>query len=126
MLIVGLFGCLALAIAGAGLYGVVAYLVTQRTREFGVRLALGAPPARVMTSVIGRGVVHTAAGVAIGIAVAWQFASVVEAFLFEVRPHDPVVYGAATALLAVCSVAAAFLPARRASRVNPVVALRVD
>jgi hypothetical protein len=112
MLIVGLFGGLALAIASAGLYGVMAYLVTQRTREIGVRLALGAPPARVMTAVIGRGVVHTAAGVA----VAWQLASSVEAFLFEVRPHDPVVYGAA----------AAFVPVRRAARVNPVIAMRVE
>lgn len=126
MLIVGLFGGLALAIASAGLYGVMAYLVTQRTREIGVRLALGAPPARVMTAVIGRGVVHTAAGLAIGIAVAWQLASLVEAFLFEVRPHDPVVYGAAAALLAACGVIAAFVPARRAARVDPVIALRVE
>ena len=126
MLIVGLFGGLALAIACAGLYGVMAYLVSQRTKEIGVRLALGAPPARVMTAVIGRGAVHTAAGLAIGIAVAWQLASLVEAFLFEVRPHDPVVYGAAVALLAACSVIAAFVPARRAARVDPVVALRVE
>jgi predicted permease len=126
MLIVGLFGGLALAIASAGLYGVMAYLVSQRTKEIGVRLALGAPPARVMTAVIGRGVVHTAAGVAIGIAVAWQLASLIEAFLFEVRPHDPVVYGAAAALLAACGVIAAFIPARRAARVDPVIALRVE
>jgi predicted permease len=126
MLVVGLFGCLALAIASAGLYGVMAYLVTQRTREIGLRLALGAAPARVMTAVIGRGVAHTAAGVAIGIMVAWQLASLVEAFLFEVRPHDPVIYGAAAAVLAVCSVIAAFLPARRAARVNPVIALSVE
>ena len=126
MLIVGLFGGLALAIASAGIYGVMAYLVTQRTREIGVRLALGAAPARVMTAVVGRGVVHTAAGVAIGIAVAWQFASLVEAFLFEVHPHDPVVYGAAAALLAACGFVAAFVPARRAARVNPVIALRAE
>ena len=126
MLIVGLFGGLALAIASAGLYGVMAYLVTQRTREIGVRLALGAPPARVMTAVIGRGLVHTAAGLAIGIVVAWQLTSLVETFLFEVRPHDPVVYGAAATLLAVCGVVAALVPARRAARVDPVVALRVE
>jgi predicted permease len=126
MLIVGLFGGLALAIACAGLYGVMVYLVTQRTREIGIRLALGAPPAQVMTAVIGRGVVHTAAGVALGVAGAWLLASSVEAFLFEVRPHDPVVYGAAAALLAACGVSAAFVPARRAARVDPVVALRVE
>jgi len=126
MIIVGLFGGLALAIASAGLYGVMAYLVTQRTREIGVRLALGALPARVMTSVIGRGVVHTAAGVAIGVAVAWQLASSVGGFLFEVRPHDPLVYAAAIVLLASCGIAAAFIPARRAARVDPVIALRME
>jgi predicted permease len=126
MLIVGLFGGLALAIGSAGLYGVMAYLVNQRTKEIGVRLALGAAPARVMASVIGRGVVHTAAGLAIGIAVAWPLASVIEAFLFEVRPHDPFVYGAAAALLGACGIVAAAVPARRAARVDPVVALRVE
>ena len=126
MLIVGLFGALALAIASAGLYGVMAYLVGQRTREIGVRLALGAPPAQVMRAVIGRGAVHTAAGVGIGIAAAWPLASLVESFLFEVGPHDPVVYGAAAALLGACGVVAAFVPARRAARVDPVIALRVE
>jgi putative ABC transport system permease protein len=126
MLIVGLFGGLALAIASAGVYGVMAYLVAQRTREIGVRLALGAPPARIMTAVVGRGVVHTAAGVAIGVAVAWQLTPLVQAFLFEVRPHDPVVYGAAAALLSGCGVMAAFVPARRAARVDPVIALRAE
>jgi predicted permease len=126
MLIVVLFGGLALAIASAGLYGVMSYLVTQRTREIGVRLALGAPPARLMMAVIGRGVVHTAAGVAIGLAVSWQLASLVEGFLFEVRPHDAAVYGGAAALLAACGIVAAFVPARRAARVNPIIALRVE
>jgi predicted permease len=126
MLIVSLFGGLALAIASAGLYGVMAYVVTQRTREIGVRLALGAPPGRVMTTVISRGVVHTAAGVAIGVAVAWQLASLVEGFLFEVQPHDPVVYAAAAVLLAACGVIAVFVPARRAARVDPVIALRAE
>jgi putative ABC transport system permease protein len=126
MLIVGLFGGLALAIASAGLYGVMAYLVSQRTKEIGVRLALGAAPGRVMTSVIGRGVVHTAAGLGIGIAAAWPLASLVEAFLFEVRPHDPMVYGAAAALLAASGIIAAYVPARRAARVDPVIALRVE
>ena len=126
MLVVGLFGGLALAIASAGLYGVMAYLVSQRTREIGVRLALGAAPGRVMTAVIGRGVMHTAAGVAIGIVAAWQFASLIEKFLFQVRPHDPVVYAAVAALLGACGVIAAFVPARRAAHVDPVIALRVE
>lgn len=126
MLIVCLFGGLALAIASAGLYGVMAYLVTRRTREIGVRLALGAAPAQVMTAVIGRGIAHTALGVSIGLAGAWILAASVQVFLFEVRPHDPIVYGASAALLAACGVIAAFVPARRASRVNPVIALRAE
>jgi predicted permease len=126
MLIVGLFGGLALAIASAGLYGVMAYVVAQRTREIGVRLALGAPPTQVMMGVIGRAVAHTAAGLAIGVWAAWPLASLVETFLFEVRPHDPVVYAAAGVLLAVCGIIAAFVPARRASCVNPVIALRTE
>ncbi|MBA3641287.1 MAG: ABC transporter permease, partial [Acidobacteria bacterium] len=126
MLIVGLFAAVALTIASAGLYGVMAYAVTQRTREIGVRLALGAPPGRLMRAVIGRGVAHTAAGVATGIAVAWPLAVSVEAFLFQVRPHDPVIYGAAAALLGICGIAAAIVPARRAARVHPVIAMRVE
>jgi predicted permease len=126
MLIVGLFGALALAIASAGLYGVMAYLVTHRTREIGVRLALGASPAQVMSAVIGRGAVHTAAGVAIGVTLAWQLGSFVQPFLFEVRSFDVVVYGASAALLAACGLTAAFVPGRRAARVNPVIALRAE
>jgi ABC-type antimicrobial peptide transport system permease subunit len=79
-----------------------------------------------MRAVIGRGVAHTAAGVATGIAVAWPLAVSVEAFLFQVRPHDPVIYGAAAALLGICGIAAAIVPARRAARVNPVIAMRVE
>lgn len=126
MIIVGLFGGLALAIAGAGLYGVMAYVVTQRTREIGVRLALGALPARVMSSVVGRALVLTVAGVAVGVSAAWPLAASLERFLFEVRPHDPLVYATAAALLAACGVAAAFVPARRAARVDPVIALRAE
>jgi ABC-type antimicrobial peptide transport system permease subunit len=100
--------------------------VTQRTREIGVRLALGAAPARLMRQVIGRGIAHTAAGVVIGTAAAWQLATVVQSFLFEVRPTDPVVYGASALLLAVCGATATFIPARRAARVDPVIALRAD
>ena len=126
MLVVGLFGALALAIASAGLYGVMAYVVTQRTREIGVRLALGAPPARVMREIIGRGIAHTAAGVAIGVALAWPLAPLVQTFLFQVGPREPLVYAGTVAVLTVCGVAAAFVPARRAAHVDPVSALRAE
>jgi predicted permease len=126
MLIVGLFGALALAIASAGLYGVMAYLVTQRTREIGVRLALGALPARVMAAVIGRAILHTGAGVAIGMAVTLLLASSVDRFLFGVGARDPLVYGAVAVLLAACGAGAAVAPARGAARIDPVVALRAE
>lgn len=126
MLIATLFGGLALAIGTVGLYGVMAYLVTQRTREIGVRLALGARPARVMREVVRRGAAHTAAGVAIGLFAAWQLTTWVQSLLFEVNAHDPVVYGVTAAILAACGIAAAFVPARRAARVDPVIALRAE
>jgi putative ABC transport system permease protein len=126
MLIVALFAGVALTIASVGLYGVMAYAVTQRTREIGVRLALGASSGRLVRAVLGRGASLTAAGVATGIAVAWPLAASVEAFLFGVRPHDPAIYGAAAVLLAGCGVAAACIPARRAARVDPVIAMRAE
>jgi predicted permease len=126
LLVVGLFGVLALAIASAGLYGVMASLVTQRTREIGVRLALGASPARVMMTMIGRGVAHTAAGTTVGLAATWLLAPFVQAFLFDVGPRDAFVYTAATAVLTACGVLAAFVPARRAARVDPAIALRAE
>ena len=126
MLIVGLFGALAIAIASAGLYGVMAYLVTQRTREIGVRLALGAAPAQVIARVMSRGMWHIATGVAIGVAAAWPLAKSVKVFLFEVQPHEPVVYGAAIALLVVCGTVAALVPARRAARISPLIAMRAE
>jgi predicted permease len=126
MVVMILFGVVALAIAGAGLYGVMSYLVTQRTREFGVRLALGAAPSRMMQNVVARAGIHTAIGVAIGVGAAALLASSIEQFLFHVRPHDPFVYVGAVALLAACGLVAAIVPARRAARVDPVIALRVE
>jgi ABC-type antimicrobial peptide transport system permease subunit len=104
----------------------MASLVTQRTREIGVRLALGASPARVMMTMIGRGVAHTAAGTTVGLAATWLLAPFVQAFLFDVGPRDAFVYTAATAVLTACGILAAFIPARRAARVDPAIALRAE
>ncbi|HUF47116.1 MAG TPA: ABC transporter permease [Vicinamibacterales bacterium] len=126
MLIVSLFGVLALAIAAVGIYGVIGYTVAQRTQEIGVRMALGAVPASVLTMVLGRATLFVAIGLGLGLVGAWQLARFVEAFLFEVTPHDPAVYAAAGGVLLLAGLLAAYLPARRASRVDPVIALRGD
>jgi putative ABC transport system permease protein len=124
MLLVGLFGVLAVAIAAAGIYGVMAYIVAQRTPEIGVRMALGAQPRRVLLGVLGRASVFLALGLAVGLAGAWVVAGSVEAFLFQIQPHEPSVYVATSGALLVIGLVAALVPARRAARVDPLIALR--
>jgi predicted permease len=126
MLLVGLFGVLALAIAAAGLYGVVSYLVTQRTQEIGVRIALGAAPARVVRMVLGRALTLVTVGVAFGLMLAWAEGGVLRSFLFQVSPHDARVYAGVAAVLLIVGLGAAYVPARRAAKVDPLVALRHD
>jgi predicted permease len=124
MLIVSLFGGLALAIAAVGIYGVIGYTVAQRTQEIGVRMALGAVPTSVLMMVLGRAALFVAIGLGLGLVGAWQLARFIEAFLFEVTPHDPAVYAAAGGVLLLSGLVAAYLPARRAARVDPIIALR--
>jgi predicted permease len=126
MLLVGLFGVLAVVIATVGIYGVMAYIVAQRTQEIGVRMALGARPQRVLWMVLGRATTFMAAGLALGLAGAWLLAGTVEAFLFAVQPHDPVVFASVGALLATAGILASLIPALRAARVDPIIALRAD
>ena len=126
MIVLGLFGLLAITIAGAGIYGVMAYLVEQRTQEIGVRMALGAEPSRVLRMVLTRAAAYMTVGLAIGLAGGWMLSRFVQAFLFKSDAHDPIVYVAAAAVLVSAGLLAAFLPARRAARVDPVVALRVQ
>ena len=122
-LLLGVFAGVALLLAGVGIYGVTAYGVAQRTHEIGIRLALGASGERVLREVVGRGARLTMAGAAIGVAVAVALARFASAVLFGVRPTDPAALAAAVATLAAVSLAACYIPARRASRVDPVVAL---
>ena len=120
------FGALALLLAAIGIYGVMAYVVAQRTTEIGVRMALGATPREVFRLIIGDGLRITAIGVALGIAGSLLMARYMTTLLFGVTPGDPVTLGATSAVLLTVAAAACFLPARRATRVDPMVALRAD
>jgi predicted permease len=126
MLLLGLFGLLGIVIACAGIYGVMAYVVTQRTQEIGIRMALGAVPAAILRSVLGRAAIYLAGGLAIGLMGAWLLGGLVSGFLFQIPPHDLRVFAGVSALLVAAGLAAAWLPARRAARVDPLVALRLE
>jgi len=121
--IVGLAG-LAAVLALLGMYGVLAFSVAQRTREIGVRMALGAQAGEVVRAVIGSGMKLALVGAAMGLAVAWSGAGLLSAFLFDVAPRHVATYAGAVAGVLVMSCVAAYLPARRAAGVNPVSALK--
>ena len=126
MTVVGVFALLALGLAGIGVYGVLANVVSQQTHEIGVRMALGARPATVMWSVVRRALVLMAIGVAIGAAGALALTRVMAGLLYEVRPTDAATFGGSAVLLAALAVAASLVPARRATRVDPLIALRAE
>jgi predicted permease len=120
----GGFGVLALVLSSVGLYGMLAYSVARRSREIGIRIALGATGAGVVALVVWNGLRLLVVGVALGYPAAWVASSSVSSMLFGLRPADPVTMVASIALLAAATLAASYLPARRASRVDPLVALR--
>jgi predicted permease len=122
----GFFGLLAALLAAVGLYGVMAYTTARRRREIGVRLALGAEPARVRRLVLRGAVAQVLAGIAAGLPAALAVTRLIESQLFGVEPADPWTIAAATALLAAVALVAGYLPARRASQVNPAIVLRCD
>ncbi len=121
-----IFGALALVLGSAGVYGVLSYAVSQRTQEFGVRIALGASTADVLKLTIGQGLWLVGAGVLAGIAGALAVTQVIGSLLYNVTPTDVVSFGAVILLLACVGLLASYLPARRASRVDPMVALRFE
>ncbi len=119
-----LFGILAVVLAAVGLYGVMAFLVAGRTREIGIRMALGAGPVRVLGQVMKESIVLTASGIALGVLGALSAARLVGSFLYGLKATDPWTYAALALLLAGIALSAAWIPARRASHVDPMVALR--
>jgi len=120
------FGVLALLLAVVGLYGVKSYIVAQRTREIGIRMALGARPSDVMGMVLREGAFLSGVGVALGLPLAALLGYGVSSLLYGVKPLDPIVFLAAPLALAVAALIATWLPARRATRVTPLTALRAD
>jgi predicted permease len=126
MMILSLFGLLGIVIACVGIYGVMAYVVQLRTQEIGIRMALGAVPGAILWSVLRRAMMYLAGGLAIGMTGAWVLGALVSGFLFQIEPHDPWVYAGVVAMLVVTGVTAAFIPAWRAARVDPLVALRLE
>ena len=124
--IIGSFAILALLLAVIGIYGVMSYFVTERTREIGIRMAVGAKAGHVLTLVVRRGLLLVAAGVVCGAAGAWGVTRVLATLLFELKPTDPPTFAAAALLLVMVATAATFIPARRATQVDPSVALRYE
>jgi putative ABC transport system permease protein len=125
-ILIGGFAGLALLLAGFGLYGVMAYSVAQRSREIGIRMALGAQAADVRSLVVSQAVRLGAAGLAMGLAGALAVTRVLDSLLFGVTASDPLTFAAVSAALITVLLLAAYLPARRATRVDPIVALRAD
>jgi len=124
LILFALFAVLALVLAAVGLYGVVAYSVSQRTQEFGIRMAIGALPLDVLNLVLGQGLRLALTGVAIGIAVALAVTRLIADLLFGVEPSDPVTLAGVSLLLTIVALLACGLPAYRATRIAPTVALR--
>jgi putative ABC transport system permease protein len=124
--LVSFFATAGLVLAMIGLYGVIAYLVAQRTQEIGVRMALGADKGDILRLVMGRSLRLIVSGIAVGLVAALAATRVLSSLLYSIGPHDPVTFGLVTLLLVLVAIVAALIPARSATSVNPIVALRCD
>jgi putative ABC transport system permease protein len=125
-LLLAIFACLALVLAAIGIYGVIAYSVVQRTREIGIRMALGADRANVLRLILRQGARIGISGLVIGTAAAYFSTRALSSMLFGVNPHDPLIFAGIAASLIVVVVMASYIPARRATRVDPLMALRYE
>jgi putative ABC transport system permease protein len=125
-ILLAVFGGIALALAAVGIYGVMSYLVTQRTREIGIRIALGARQSDVLWLVTRRGAALALAGIGLGLACALAATRVLATLLYEVKPGDPDTYIVTAAGLVAVAILASYVPARRAASVDPSLALRAD
>jgi ABC-type antimicrobial peptide transport system permease subunit len=123
MLLATLFGAVALFLAAVGIYGVLAYQVAQRRKEIGIRLALGSDSRRIFSLIVSEGLWLLGAGLAVGLAGAFAIRKAMETQLYGVQPMDPMVLTAVAAVLGAVAFAACALPARRASRIDPLIAL---
>jgi putative ABC transport system permease protein len=126
MLLLGIFAALALVLAAIGIYGVIAYMVNERTREIGIRMALGAQSRQVRTMVLKQGLILSLIGVAVGLAASFAATRIIANFLFAVKAHDPVTFVIVSLTLIVVTLLATYIPARRAAKVDPMVALRYE
>ncbi len=126
MLLLTLFAVLALGLAAIGIYGVMAYLVNQGTRELGIRLALGATPDGILLMVVQHGMLVALVGVAIGLVGAFTLTRLMRSLLFGVEATDPLTFAAIALLLTIIALVASYVPARRAARIDPIVSLRAE
>jgi putative ABC transport system permease protein len=121
-----IFGFVALFLASIGLYAVMSFSVSRRTREVGIRMALGAQARDVVRMIFGQGLLQLGVGMTVGLALALGISRLMSVILFQVQPRDPVIFGGVAAVLAAVGLLACFVPASRATRVDPLVALRSD